>query len=81
MNLTWHDLCNDPTNTGNSNCATNPPTVAAASQTLVTQLTATTTTDIHNAAHQIVTVVPAGTTVHDSVTVSAPPAAPLRPGT
>ena len=77
VNLTWHDLCNDPTNTGNSNCATNPPTVAAASQTVVTQQSPRRRRrDIHNAAHQIVTAVPAGTTVHDFVTVSAPAGSP-----
>ena len=66
---------------GNSNCTTNPPTVAAASQTVVTQLTATTTTDIHNAAHPVVTVVPVGTTVHDFVTVSGGAGNPFRPAT
>ena len=35
-------------------------------------VTTATTTDIHNASDTIVTTVPAGTTVHDYVTVSAP---------
>ena len=34
-----------------TNCNPNPPDVGAASQTIVTQLPSTTTTDIHNAAH------------------------------
>ena len=36
----------------------------------VTKLTSSTATDIHDAAHQIVTSVPAGTTVHDQATVT-----------
>src|SRR4051794_5466643 len=78
--LTWHDLCNDPVGTGNSNCSANPPTVAAASQTVVTQQSATTATQIHDASHNVVTVVPAGTTVHDSVSVTAPVGSPVPTG-
>src|SRR5207249_625332 len=37
----------------------------------VTLIASTTTTSIHNAAHAVVTSVPTGTTVHDSVTVPA----------
>ena len=59
--LAWHDLCNDPAGTGNSNCNPNPPNVAAASQTLIQQLASTTATDIHNAAHAVVTAVAVGT--------------------
>ena len=47
--LTWHDLCNDPAGTGNTNCDPNPPTTAASSLTLVQLLTSTTATAIHNA--------------------------------
>ena len=67
--LTWHDLCDDPAATGNTNCNPNPPTVGAASQTLVQQLPSTTTTDIHSSVHTIVTAVEVGATVHDFVTV------------
>jgi hypothetical protein len=68
--LGWHDLCDDPLATGNSNCNANPPNVGAASLSLIQALLSTTATAIHNAAHQTVTTVAAGTTVHDSVTVS-----------
>jgi hypothetical protein len=68
--LTWHDLCNDPGGTGNSNCVNNPPVSGAGSQTLVNGLPSTTATTIHNAAHGAVTTVAVGTTVHDLVTVS-----------
>jgi hypothetical protein len=42
-NLTWHDVCNDPAETGNSNCNPNPPTVGAASTAIVQPLPTTTT--------------------------------------
>jgi len=48
----------------------------AHSTVTVGKLTPTITTDIHNAAHTIVTSVPAGATVHDSATVSGTGAAP-----
>jgi hypothetical protein len=79
--ISWHDLCNDPLLTGNSNCNPDPPNSGAASQTTVTQLPSTTTTQIHNAAHSVVTVVPAGTTVHDRVVVSGGPGNPPPTGT
>jgi uncharacterized repeat protein (TIGR01451 family) len=34
--LTWHDHCDDPAHTGNSNCVSNPTTIGAGSQTTVT---------------------------------------------
>jgi hypothetical protein len=34
--LTWHDSCDDPLHTNNSNCNPNPPTVGAASQSVIT---------------------------------------------
>ena len=78
--LTWHDNCDDPLHTGNSNCVSAPPTVGAGSQTVVTALTSTTATTIHNAAHQAVTAVAVGTTVHDFVTVTGQPGNPVPTG-
>ena len=40
------------------------------SRSTVNKITSTTATDIHNASHQVVTSVPAGTTVHDQATVT-----------
>src|SRR5215212_8578416 len=74
--LGWHDVCNDPAATGNSNCNANPPNVGAASLTLVQKLPSETATDIHNAQHQVVTAVAAGSTVHDFVTVTSAGNAP-----
>jgi hypothetical protein len=68
--LTWHDLCNDPAGTGNTNCDPNPTPTSASSLATVTQLSSSTATDIHNAAHQVVTTVEVGSTVHDFVTVT-----------
>jgi hypothetical protein len=35
--LTWHDVCDDPAGTGDTNCFPNPPSAGAASQTIVRQ--------------------------------------------
>jgi hypothetical protein len=78
--LIWHDLCNDPAGTGNTNCVANPPNVGAGSQSLVVGLTSTTTSQIHNAAHAVVTAVEAGSTVHDFVTVSGGAGNPVPTG-
>jgi hypothetical protein len=78
--LSWHDLCNDPAGTGNSNCAANPPNSGAGSQTIVNGLPSTTTTTIHNAAHAPVTTVAVGTTVHDLVSVSGGAGNPVPTG-
>src|SRR3954454_7166782 len=78
--LTWQDLCNDPAGTGNTNCDTTPPLTAASSLSLIQQLTTTTATDIHNAAHATVTTVAVGTTVHDLVTVTGQPGQPVPTG-
>src|SRR5829696_802254 len=41
--LGWHDLCDDPAGTGNSNCDTNPPPkVGAASLSVILQLVSST---------------------------------------
>jgi hypothetical protein len=78
--LAWHDLCNDPAGTGNSNCNSNPPNAGAGSQTIVNGLPSTTATTIHNAAHAAVTAVAVGTTVHDFVTVSGGAGNPVPTG-
>ena len=72
--LAWHDLCDGTAAPGNpapggGNCNPDPPTNGAGSQTIINQLTSSTTTAIHNAAHSVVTSVPVGTTVHDLVNV------------
>src|SRR3954453_18035914 len=68
--LGWHDLCDDPLATGNSNCNANPPNVGAASLSLINQLSSTTAPAIHNEAQQTVTSDPVGTSVQDFVTVT-----------
>ena len=78
--LTWGDLCNDPAGTGNSNCDPTPPDVGASSLSLIQQLNSSTATDIHNAAHAVVTAVAVGTTVHDFVTVTGQPGSPVPTG-
>jgi uncharacterized repeat protein (TIGR01451 family) len=47
---------------------------------IVSKLNSTTRTDIHNAAHQIVTAVERGSTVHDFVTVTGEPNKPIPSG-
>ena len=68
--MTWHDLCDDPLGTGDTNCVANPPDVPAQSSTTVQQLGSSTATQIHNAAHQVVTSATPGDVVHDFVTVT-----------
>ena len=67
--LSWNDLCDDPAGTGDSNCPSSDIENGAGSQAIVKQGSSTDTA-IHNAAHAVVTTVPVGTTVHDSVTVT-----------
>jgi hypothetical protein len=79
--LTWHDLCNDPAGTDNTNCSPNPPPVGAGSQTIITGLPSTTATEIHNGnVHTPVLTVAAGSTVHDQATVSGGPGNPVPTG-
>src|SRR5580765_514463 len=78
--LAWADLCNDPAGTGNTNCNADPPNAAAGSSSLITQLPSSTATTIHNAAHGPVTVVEAGSTVHDFVTVNGQGGQPAPSG-
>jgi len=78
--LIWHDLCDDPNGTGNSSCNPGPLIASAVSQTVVSQLASSTSTDIHNAAHAVVTAVAAGSIVHDFVTVTGIPGNPPPTG-
>jgi surface adhesion protein len=57
----------------------NPPTVGAASASTIVQRASMTSTAIHDAAHNVVTAVAAGTQVHDFVTVSTGDPSPLQP--
>src|SRR5262249_27715603 len=68
--LTWHSLCDG---ISPNNCDPSDTPSQARSSSVVTQLASTTSTQIHNAAHQVVTSVPAGSTVHDFVTVTGQP--------
>jgi hypothetical protein len=61
--LGWHDLCNDPADTGNSNCNPNPPPNGAASSAIV-HAVVTVTTKLSPGAS-----VAAGTTVTDQATL------------
>src|SRR5262249_34682740 len=78
--LTWQDTCNDPANTQNTNCNPTPPVAGAGSSSLITQLSSSTATAIHNAAHAVVTSVAAGTEVHDFVTVTGVAGQPAPSG-
>jgi hypothetical protein len=74
--LTWHNTCTSP---GDS-CTTADQTQPALGSALVQQLSSTTTTQIHNSSHQVVTSVPVGTIVHDFVTVTGQPGQPFPTG-
>jgi hypothetical protein len=81
--LNWFDVCDGTAaggGPGSGNCSQVQPTVSAGSSTTVEQLTATVTTQIHDAAHQVVTVVGSGATVHDFVAVTGQPARPVPTG-
>jgi uncharacterized repeat protein (TIGR01451 family) len=78
--LTWHDLCDDPAHTDNHNCNPNPPNAGAGSLSAIEQLQSSTATQIHNAAHQVVTAVDVGTPVHDFVSVTGQPGKPVPSG-
>ncbi len=66
---TWQDTCNS----GSPNCPVGDQHTTTGSQATVNQLSATVSTAIHNSAHQAVTAVEAGSTVHDFVSVAARP--------
>jgi hypothetical protein len=62
--LGWNDVCNDPAQTGNSNCNPNPPPTSAASQAVVNQAAVSITTLLSPAA-----AVQTGTSVTDQATL------------
>jgi hypothetical protein len=73
----WNNTCTfDP----DSDCTNGAQIATAGASTIVQKLGSSTATDIHNAAHQTVTVVDAGSTVHDFVTVSGQPGSPNPTG-
>ena len=74
--LLWSDVCDGTSN----NCTTVPQTNTAGSSTDVQPLASTTVTAIHNAAHQTVTAVAVGSTVHDFVTVTGQAGQPSPSG-
>ena len=75
--LDWRDTCNDPADTGNSNCNSNPPNVSAASQSHVLPGEATTTTTTIGTEGSTVSTAPpvtqggSGTTPGSTVTATA----------
>jgi hypothetical protein len=77
-NLSWHDLCDDPAHTGDTNCNPNPPAVGASSQAVLQQRASSTATTIHDAGHNPVTVVESGSVVHDFVSVTTNDPSPLQ---
>ena len=75
--LTWADTCSS----GSSSCPVGPQMATTGSETSVTQLASTTATQIHNAAHQVVTApIAPGTNVHDFVSVSGQAGSPTPTG-
>lgn len=75
--LNWHNTC---TAVGIQNCTTDPQTQTAGSSSSINKLASSTASDIHNAAHSVVTAVQVGTTVHDFVTVTGQPGQPIPSG-
>ena len=75
--INWNNTC---TFNPDNDCTTLPQIAGAGSSALVQKLQTATATDIHNAAHQTVTVVEARSTVHDFVTVTGQPNNPLPTG-
>ena len=73
--LHWTDTCDVVP----ANCNTNQQTQTAPSATIVIRRGSQTATDIHNGAHQIVTTVAVGTTVHDFITVTTNDPDPNNP--
>jgi hypothetical protein len=74
--LTWQDLC-----TSNAdNCPVGDQHQTTGSQTQLQKLPSTTTTDIHDASHNVVTTIEAGQTVHDFVTVTGAEGDPTPTG-
>ena len=75
--LNWNNTC---ARIRSHDCTTDPQTATAGASALVQKLASSTATDIHNAAHQVVTAVAAGSTVHDFVTVTGQPGQPTPTG-
>ena len=68
--IDWNNTCVvDP----DQDCSTDTQQNTAGASTFVLQSESNTSTDIHNAAHQVVTTVQAGSIVHDFVTVTGQP--------
>src|SRR6266498_4251782 len=74
--LNWNNTCTAPS----SNCTTDTQENTAGASAVVQKLPSATATDIHNAAHAVVTAVAVGTTVHDFVTVTGQQGAPVPSG-
>jgi hypothetical protein len=74
--LTWQDTCSP----ASPNCSLGNKMNTASSQANVNQPNATVSTTIHNSSHQGVTTVEAGSTVHDFVSVTSSPGAPVPTG-
>jgi uncharacterized repeat protein (TIGR01451 family) len=75
--LNWADKCDGTSN----NCSQSPQTITAGSSSLVEKFNSQTATTIHNAVHQAVTTVEAGSIVHDFVTVTGLQGQPKPSGT
>ena len=74
--VAWNDQCTS----ASPNCTTDPLENTAGASAIVVKLPSATATDIHNAAHAVVTSVAVGTTVHDFVTVTGQAGAPVPTG-
>jgi hypothetical protein len=80
--LAWNDLCDGLAAgppPGGGNCDPNPGTVGAGSQATLVRRASQTATTIHDAAHNPVTVVESGQTVHDFVSVTTNDPSPAQP--
>ncbi|HXL44340.1 MAG TPA: hypothetical protein VN960_09815, partial [Gaiellaceae bacterium] len=74
--VSWNNTCTAPS----PNCTTDPQEGTAGASALVLKLASATATDIHNAAHQVVTAVGVGSSVHDFVTVTGQAGSPVPSG-
>src|SRR5262249_18963397 len=83
--LNYNDTCDVGPVPPVGNCTTQSQTATAGSGTLIqgpeTGLESSTTTQMHNASHQTVTTVEAGTAVHQFVAVTGQPGHPVPTGT
>jgi hypothetical protein len=74
--LTWQDTCDSHS----PNCPVGDQHASTGSQTALQKRPSSTSTLIHNASHQVVTAIEAGTTVHDFVTVTGGAGNPVPTG-